>query len=250
MISPAAKPGAPATPSWLRVHLRAARHGLLPVLGIAIAVFVAGYARPAFGALLPLAPGWWGVSQVAVWSIILSLPFLLFAASGLRPSGVMRALVAACFALYAAAIVRPVTMLAFGVADLVQQEWLGDDLDAELRYSLAYVRLHPHAEAEAKRAVAWGDERYYAINGFGLYPPGIRWPIDGWKKYGMKEMPGFSDGGSPDIRAAREVICWVFRYDTAMVHLRPAPGVKPADAIRPREHDGPLARCDSVPAER
>jgi hypothetical protein len=51
MISPAAETGAPAAPSRLRAHLRAARRGLLPVLAVAVAVFV-GHARPAFGALL------------------------------------------------------------------------------------------------------------------------------------------------------------------------------------------------------
>jgi hypothetical protein len=236
-------------PSRLRRHLRALRNGVLPILSLAAAAFDLLYLRPNAGMLVPLSGTWFGLARLGLFGLFVSLPLLLLAASGLPLRGRIRGALAACMAAYAFAMVRPVTTLAFALTDPVLLPSHSYDQDATLRSSLLWVRAHPDPEAEARRALRWGDDRYFGVTGLGLYPVGVRWPVEAWGKYGMKEMPGFSDVGPSDSRAAREVICWVFRYDTVMAHRRPAPGVKPGDELDPVamtrwvHHD-----CDPRPA--
>jgi hypothetical protein len=244
-----------APSSRARAVVRAARRLVLPLLAIPAAAFAAGSIGPRMALVLPVWTGnrWYvAVLQVAGLAVIIALPVALLALSGVRWGGWARGAVAACMAAYALAMARPIVLLGIGAAEYVRLARMPEELHEQREAALAFVRARPNPEAEARRALWWGDDRYYAVSGITIRPPApIRWSPRAEEVYGMKLMPGFSDvldGSIEEDQVASEAGCWVFRYDTVMAHARSVPGAEPGHELDERYMDWVHHDCDPRPA--
>jgi len=221
-----------------RAVLRFARRRVLPVLALAAAVpsvriardlglFAAGlvYAAPAELVLL-----------LARFALIVALPVLLFAASGVSPRRWWRVGVAVVIAGYGAAVARPAAFHLLAASDYLATGGAPEGPREQMEMGRRMMRLDP--EAAARRAVRAGDERAFVVAGFSLRPMGVIWTIEAWNRLGAKTIPGAVDGEGrmPGMAEYQhEVTCWVARYDRELARLLDTPGL----AIDPAFH-----RCD------
>jgi hypothetical protein len=246
-----------APASRARAVVSAARRLVLPLLSLAAAAFAVGFIGPRMALVLPVWTGdrWYmAVLQIAALAGIVALPVALLGLSGVRWRGWARGVVATCLAAYALAMARPIVLLGFGAAEYVRLAGMPRDLYEQRAAALAFVRAHPAPEADARRALWWGDDRYYAVSAITTRPPApVRWSPRAEEVYGMKLMPGFSDVLDESVEEEEftaEVGCWVFRYDTVMAHARPVPGAEPGHELDERYMDWVHRDCDLHPDAR
>jgi hypothetical protein len=210
----------------VRAVLRFARRCVLPVLALAamvpgvriardLGLFAAGlvYAAPAEFVLL-----------LARFALIVALPVLLFAASGVSPRRWWRVAVAVVIAGYGAAVVRPVSFHLLAASDYLATGGAPEGFRERMEMGRRMMRANP--EAAARRAVRAGDERAFVVAGFSLRPMGVIWTIEGWDRLGAKTIPGAFDGEgriSGMAEYQHEVTCWVARYDRELARILDTP---------------------------
>lgn len=224
-----------------RRALGVARRVGLPLLALAVATLL-GITAPRWFVILGRGPAPLYALAVAIIAVIFALPGLLFGASGLRLGRRGRLVVACLAAVYGARISGPVAQVLFTTRDVVVHGAIPiDDLPVEIGIGWRIIRANPDPVRAARDALRQGDTRLFISEPLGIDPMGVDVSADVAQRYGLREMPGFSDVGSNDpamVAYWRAAGCYGTRYNAELA--RHLPGV----AVSRGRHDacGPPLR--------